>query len=230
MDNSLIIYAIGFLAQGFFSARILVQWILSERAHHVLSPSLFWILSLVGSYLLCVYGWMRNDFAIVLGQLVSYYIYLWNLDLKQVWQKIPRLVRLVLLLTPIVAIGWVARDAQHFVQQFFHNDAIPLGLLLFGSAGQLLFTLRFVYQWLYCRKDGESQLPAGFWIISLLGSLTIVSYAIVRLDPVLVVGQSFGLVAYTRNLILIKKEKNTNEDISYRSRRVHRSGQREGLA
>ena len=230
MDSSLLIYAIGFLAQGFFSARILVQWILSERAHHVLSPSVFWTLSLAGAYLLCLYGWLRNDFAIVLGQFVSYYIYLWNLNLKQVWRKIPLPVRIILLLTPLVAIGWVARDAETFVQQFFHNDTIPLGLILFGSAGQLLFTLRFIYQWLYSRKEGESQLPAGFWIISLLGSLTIVSYAIVRLDPVLVVGQSFGLVAYIRNLMLIKKEKKANENISHWSRRIHRSGHREGLA
>ncbi|MDE6010697.1 MAG: lipid-A-disaccharide synthase N-terminal domain-containing protein, partial [Muribaculaceae bacterium] len=38
-----IVFGIGFLAQGFFSARILVQWILSEKARRVLSPSLFWV-------------------------------------------------------------------------------------------------------------------------------------------------------------------------------------------
>ena len=79
MDSSYLIYAIGFLAQGFFSARILVQWAMSERARKVLSPSVFWILSIAGAYLLCLYGWLRNDFAIVLGQVISYYIYLWNL-------------------------------------------------------------------------------------------------------------------------------------------------------
>ena len=72
-------YAIGFLAQAFFSARILFQWILSERAKKVLSPSIFWILSILGSYLLVIYGWMRNDFSILLGQFISYYIYIWNL-------------------------------------------------------------------------------------------------------------------------------------------------------
>lgn len=52
------------------------------------------------------------------------------------------------------------------------------------------------------RRTGHSELPAGFWLLSLFGSLLIVSYAIVRLDPVLIVGQSFGLVAYTRNLMI----------------------------
>ena len=44
------IYAVGFLAQAFFSARILVQWILSERAREVVSPSAYWICSVAGSW------------------------------------------------------------------------------------------------------------------------------------------------------------------------------------
>ena len=83
-----IILAIGFLAQIFFSARILIQWILSERAKKVTSPSIFWILSIAGSYLLCLYGWLKDDFAIILGQFISYYIYLWNLKIKNIWQNI----------------------------------------------------------------------------------------------------------------------------------------------
>ncbi len=207
MENPAFILAIGFLAQGFFSARILVQWILSERARRVLSPSLFWILSLAGAYLLCLYGWLRDDFSIVLGQFISYYIYLWNLNIKGIWEKIPTLLRLVLMLTPIAAICFVAGNAEAFTARFLHNEAVPLWLLLFGSAGQVLFTLRFVYQWLYSRREGKSRLPAGFWAISLIGSLTIVIYGFIRLDAVLIVGQSFGIIAYIRNLILIKNEK-----------------------
>lgn len=207
MENPAFILSIGFLAQGFFSARILVQWILSERARRVLSPSLFWILSLAGAYLLCLYGWLRDDFSIVLGQFISYYIYLWNLNIKGIWEKIPTLLRLVLMLTPITAICFVAGNAEAFTARFLHNEAVPLWLLLFGSAGQVLFTLRFVYQWLYSRREGRSRLPAGFWAISLIGSLTIVTYGLIRLDAVLIVGQSFGIIAYIRNLILIKNEK-----------------------
>lgn len=207
MENPAFILAVGFLAQGFFSARILVQWILSERARRVLSPSLFWIQSLAGAYLLCLYGWLRDDFSIVLGQFISYYIYLWNLNIKGIWEKIPTLLRLVLMLTPIAAICFVAGNAEAFTARFLHNEAVPLWLLLFGSAGQVLFTLRFVYQWLYSRREGKSRLPAGFWAISLIGSLTIVTYGLIRLDAVLIVGQSFGIIAYIRNLILIKNEK-----------------------
>lgn len=199
------IFALGFLAQGFFSARILVQWVLSERAGRVLSPTLFWALSLAGAYLLCLYGWLRHDFAIVLGQVISYYVYLWNLDVKGVWRKMPMLLRTVLVLTPVAAACFVANDVGGFVIRFIHNEEVPMWLLLFGSAGQVVFTLRFLYQWLYSRRKGESKLPAGFWILSLVGSLSIVSYGVIRRDPVLIVGQSFGIVAYVRNLMLIRK-------------------------
>ena len=45
----------------------------------------------------------------------------------------------------------------------------------------------------------------GHWIVSLAGALTIVSYALIRPDIVLIVAQSFGIVAYTRNLMLLRK-------------------------
>lgn len=196
------IYAVGFLAQIFFSARILVQWIMSERARRVLSPSVFWVFSIAGAYLLCIYGCLRHDFAIVLGQFLSYYVYLWNLKAKGLWSRVNAALRWVLLLTPVAAVAYGMTDAQALLRSFFANADVPLWLLLYGSAGQILFTLRFVYQYLYSRRRGESELPAGFWWLSLTGSLSIVSYAIIRHDPVLIVGQSFGLVAYTRNLWL----------------------------
>ncbi|MCD8318914.1 MAG: lipid-A-disaccharide synthase N-terminal domain-containing protein [Paraprevotella sp.] len=202
-----VVLSIGFLAQVFFSARILVQWILSERAGKVLSPSLFWILSLAGAYLLCLYGWLRNDFSIVLGQFISYYVYLWNLKEKGIWKSIFMSLKWILLLTPVVAILFVCRNAEAFMRDFLRNDSIPLWLVIFGSSGQILFTLRFLYQFYYSRRRGQSVLPAGFWILSLTGSLLIVIYGCIRLDAVLIVGQSVGFVAYIRNLYIGCRDK-----------------------
>ena len=199
------IYIIGFLAQIFFSARILLQWILSERAKKVISPAIFWQLSILGSYLLFIYGWLRDDFAIIFGQIISYYIYIWNLNKKHQWKWLPLVLRTVLLLTPVAAIIYMIEDASAFVDQFFRNEKIPLWLLLYGSMGQIIFTLRFVYQWIYSKRKDESLLPLGFWVISLFGSLIIVSYAIYRHDPVLILGQSTGLLAYGRNIWLSRK-------------------------
>ena len=175
---------------------------MSERARRVLSPTIFWVLSLLASCLLCFYGWLRDDFAIVIGQVIAYYIYIWNLNIKGVWHKVPAPLRAVIALLPLALIIPVAHDAQAAVDRFFGNDDIPLWMVIYGSAGQVIFSFRFIYQWLYSRRRGESELPAGFWIISLTGSIIIVSYAIFRHDPVLILGQSVGLIAYTRNLML----------------------------
>lgn len=200
--EKLLILSIGFLAQAFFSARILFQWILSEKAKRVVSPAIFWILSIAGSYLLCLYGWFRHDFSILLGQFISYYIYLWNLNEKGIWRQVPRVFKALLLLTPLIAGAWMLQDAEAFVRNFLQNDKIPLWLLVFGSMGQIIFTLRFVYQWAYSFHYKESLLPAGFWVISLVGSLAIVIYGVFRHDPVLILGQSVGFVAYSRNLVI----------------------------
>ena len=200
------IYVIGFLAQICFSGRLLFQWIMSEKAKQVVSPSIFWLLSLLGSYLLFFYGWLRDDFAIILGQFISYYIYIWNLDIKNNWKKIPRPIRYILIATPFLAISYMFSESRAFISQFFRNEDVPLWLLIYGSLGQIIFTLRFIYQWVYSRKRHESILPLGFWLISLLGSAIIVSYAIVRHDPVLILGQSTGLVVYIRNIWILKKQ------------------------
>lgn len=86
---SILIFCIGLLAQACFSARILIQWFLSEKKHEVISPTLFWVFSLIGSYLMFYYGWLRNDFSIIVGQFISFYIYIGNLRLKGVWRRIP---------------------------------------------------------------------------------------------------------------------------------------------
>ena len=166
---------------------------------------------MLAAYLMFVYGVLRDDFSIILGQFISYYIYLWNLDAKGMWKKLHIVLRTVLLLTPVVALAILLRDAGSFVQNMFRNKDVPLWLVLFGSAGQIIFTLRFVYQWAYSRNRHESVLPRGFWIISLIGSGVIVAYGIFRRDPVLILGQSFGFVAYVRNLMIGFKKQPQDE-------------------
>ncbi|WP_106830961.1 lipid-A-disaccharide synthase N-terminal domain-containing protein [Parabacteroides pacaensis] len=203
--NSWWIYGIGFLAQILFSARLFIQWIASERAKRVLSPVIFWQLSMVASFLLCLYGWLRNDFAIIVGQFISYYIYIWNLKTQQVWNKLISPLRFVFMFMPIIAIAWFLWDWRDIRVHLFAQENIPMWLIIFGIGGQFTFTLRFIYQWWYSRKVGESLLPLNFWLISLLGSSMIVIYAIIRHDPVLVVGQSTGMIIYARNIYLSLK-------------------------
>jgi len=203
------LFILGFVSQVLFFTRTLLQWILSERARKVLSPTIYWVLSIVASYLFCVYGWFRNDFAILLGQFISYYIYIWNLNENGVWNKIPAIFKAILILTPICAVGFVLRNSSYFISNFLANVNIPLWQVILGSLGQIIFTLRFVYQWVYSMRRNESLLPIGFWIISLIGSGIIVIYGLIRLDPILILGQSVGFIAYTRNIAIYKTELKT---------------------
>ena len=207
------IFALGFLAQGLFSARMIVQWIISEKEKRATSPSIYWILSLIASLLFFIYGWLRRDFAIMLGQVISYYIYIWNLHAKGVWDKIHIKIKqpllAVLALLPVAGIAFMLLHGST-ADRLFHDEGIPAWLIVFGCVGQVIFTFRFIYQYLYSRKRGESLLPAGFWIISLAGSAVIVTYAILRKDLVLGIGQSVGFFTYSRNLYLALRHNETS--------------------
>lgn len=72
-----------------------------------------------------------------------------------------------------------------------------------GLAGQLLFSTRFLLQWIMSERAGRSVMPVAFWYFSLAGGVVLLSYAIHRRDPVFMLGQSMGLVIYLRNLWLI---------------------------
>lgn len=210
MSTSPWIFALGFLAQGLFAARMLVQWVLSEKARKVVNPTVFWILSLIASLLFFIYGWLRHDFALMLGQVIGYCAYVWNLDAKGVWRPLGAwrpVATALLLAVPAAAIGIVAAHWAEVREILFHNDAIPRWLLILGVVGQTIFSLRFLYQLFYSASRRESLLPKGFWLISLTGAVLILTYGILRRDPVVILAQSFGLVTYIRNLMLIRRNR-----------------------
>lgn len=207
-----LILIIGLSAQLLFSARLLIQWIASEKAHKVLSPTIFWQLSMGASFLLCIYGWLRNDFAIILGQLISYYVYIWNLKSKGSWIKLPKIARILFFSIPIAAVVYFILNWNETFTHLFKQEDIPLWLIIFGVIGQFTFTLRFIYQWWYSRKAGESLLPIMFWVISLTGSTMIILYAIIRHDLVLILGQATGFIVYARNIMIAYKSSKEPND------------------
>ena len=79
--------------------------------------------------------------------------------------------------------------------------------LAIGLSGQILFSCRFIVQWLSSEMSGKSIVPVAFWYFSIAGSLILLSYAIYRTDPVFIIGQSTGFIIYLRNLMLINREK-----------------------
>ena len=87
-----------------------------------------------------------------------------------------------------------------FVEQF---DA----WILLGFFAQALFTMRFVVQWVASERAKRSVVPVTFWFFSLGGGALLFVYAIVRKDPVFILGQGIGLFIYIRNLWLIANER-----------------------
>ena len=71
--------AIGFLGQGLFFGRWLVQWIVSERKAESQMPVAFWYLSLIGGLITLAYAIYRRDPVFIAGQGLGLFIYLRNL-------------------------------------------------------------------------------------------------------------------------------------------------------
>src|SRR4051794_15435405 len=79
--------------------------------------------------------------------------------------------------------------------------------LSIGFAGQLIFTARFLAQWIASERRRDSVVPVAFWWLSLFGRMTLLCHAAPREDPVITLGQSLGVFIYVRNLMLVSKGK-----------------------
>lgn len=85
------------------------------------------------------------------------------------------------------------------------TEAIPIHWLAVGLLGQTAFSARFLIQWIASERKKESVVPRVFWWCSIVGGLLLFSYATYRLDPVFMLGQSAGILVYTRNLVLTRR-------------------------
>lgn len=79
--------------------------------------------------------------------------------------------------------------------------------LIVGFAGQAMFSMRFIIQWLKSERMKKSVIPIAFWYFSVAGGAALLLYAIHRKDPVFIVGQGAGLFIYARNLYFIFMDK-----------------------
>lgn len=198
--NEYLIYALGFLAQILFFTRTIAQWFKSEKEGEIISPVVYWQISLVGSVIMLTYGILRNDFAIVFGQFLVYGIYIRNLQLKKAWKKMFLFARILALIVPVLYLSWLLFSGSF--KNILQNDEVTHFWMIWGTVAQMVFISRFFYQWIYSENQKESVLPLGFWIISTAGSLMIFTYSIIRIDPVLFAAHSLGLFIYFRNILL----------------------------
>ena len=79
--------------------------------------------------------------------------------------------------------------------------------VILGFVAQLMFTGRFLIQWIESEREGKSVIPIAFWFFSIAGGLLLLAYALYRRDPVFIAGQAFGVFVYLRNLYLVMRER-----------------------
>ena len=75
--------------------------------------------------------------------------------------------------------------------------------LAIGFTAQLMFSMRFLVQWVATERARRSIVPEAFWYFSFAGGAMLLAYAIYRMDPVFILGQAMGLVIYARNIYFI---------------------------
>jgi lipid-A-disaccharide synthase-like uncharacterized protein len=73
--------AIGFLGQGLFFGRWVIQWIASEKKAESQVPIAFWYMSLIGGLITLVYAIYRKDPVFIAGQSIGSLVYIRNLML-----------------------------------------------------------------------------------------------------------------------------------------------------
>jgi lipid-A-disaccharide synthase-like uncharacterized protein len=84
--------------------------------------------------------------------------------------------------------------------------------LVFGIAAQLLFTARFIVQWVVSERLGKSVVPLAFWFLSMGGGVMLLIYGLVRREPIIIMGQALAVFIYLRNMMLIFRDKADKSD------------------
>ena len=79
--------------------------------------------------------------------------------------------------------------------------------VLLGYVAQIMFTMRFVVQWIASERAGKMVMPIAFWFFSIGGGLMTLLYGIVKREPIIIFGQLLANVIYVRNVMLIWKNK-----------------------
>lgn len=93
------------------------------------------------------------------------------------------------------------------VRWFGVDSGYEVAWVAIGLLGQLMFSMRFLIQWIASEREGRSIIPIAFWYFSIAGGAILLAYAIYRQDPVFIIGQTTGVLIYARNLYLIHGER-----------------------
>jgi lipid-A-disaccharide synthase-like uncharacterized protein len=100
--------------------------------------------------------------------------------------------------------------AATLVRWWQTTPARELIWIFIGLTAQLLFSMRFILQWIATERARVSVIPESFWYFSAFGGVLLLAYACYRVDPVFILGQAAGLAIYLRNIYFIWLGKQTS--------------------
>lgn len=98
-------------------------------------------------------------------------------------------------------------DFSQLATWWANISTVELIWLAVGFSAQLMFSMRFIIQWIASEKARQSIVPETFWYFSFAGGFMLFIYAIYRMDPVFILGQGMGLLIYARNIYFIWSHK-----------------------
>jgi lipid-A-disaccharide synthase-like uncharacterized protein len=193
------ILILGFLSQGLFGLRLLIQLWHTENQKSNEAPILYWYVSIWAALLFLLYGILRQDIVIILGQLITYYIYIRNVHRHGKWFKIPSGWKVFFLAVPIILLIYFYQTSEKIVIKNLNDPIIIIGFI-----GQFFMNARFVLQWIYAERIRNSAFPLYFWYVSIFGSLLLLVYGFWHpqygMDPVIILAQALGLLVYARGV------------------------------
>ncbi|MBM3335616.1 lipid-A-disaccharide synthase N-terminal domain-containing protein [Candidatus Sumerlaeota bacterium] len=196
---------IGLVGNALFTARVLIQWIASEKQRRSIAPVTFWWTSLAATLIMVFYSIQRLEVAFLLGYTINIVAYVRNLMLASPGLR-PRHVvayalSAVVFVTGAVFVVRFGREALALTAPG-HAAAGHGGWLYLGLAGNLIFNTRFLLQWIYSERKKASVLPLWFWVWSLVGQMLCLVYALILHDLVFILGFIFNGIPIGRNIML----------------------------
>lgn len=187
---------IGLIGNALFSARVLIQWIVSEKHKKSLAPPTFWWTSLAATVVMVMYSLQRAEFAFLLGYSINIVPYVRNLVLiytpRRGWRILSYVVSVAVFVVSLAVFRQLGAPIVHTRWVYF------------GIVGVLVWNTRFLAQWAHAEAKRESALPLWFWLWSLTGQLLCLVYSLILHDLVFILGFLFNGIPIVRNIMLIR--------------------------
>ena len=185
---------IGWTGQALFFSRFLTQWYASEKQKRIVVPPSFWGMSFAGACCSFLYAFHREQLVFMAAPSVNVFLYARNLFLARSGKGLKR-GTLACIAAGIAALLLTALSTK------LNEDPSPWWMGI-GILGASLWISRFPLQWWISERRGEPQLPTSFFLISLIGGLASLAYAIHLEDAIFIAAFALSPFLYSRTLFL----------------------------